>query len=116
MLRKSQRLTRKEFEKVFRQGRAFHTDDFIVKYSPSSREVSRFGVSCGLKVSKKAVERNYLRRIIYDVVARTPAPVAPGDYIVIVKPTAKGKAFAQLQGPLREVLAHIYGSLSHSPH
>ncbi len=85
MLKKRNRLTKKEFAKVFHKGTPFIFTDFIVKYNPSAVPFSRFGVSVGLKISKSAVERNAMRRHLYLAVQDLMNSLAKGDYIILVR-------------------------------
>lgn len=63
MLKKKERLTRKEFDRFFSIGKRLHTPSFQLIYAPSSS--FHGSVVVGKKVSKKAVDRNRLRRRIY---------------------------------------------------
>ena len=85
MLKKRNRLTRKEFAKVFHKGTPFIFTDFIVKYNSNTVPFSRFGVSVGLKISKKAVERNAMRRHLYIALEELIGTFAKGDYIILVR-------------------------------
>ncbi len=85
MLKKRNRLTKKEFEKVFRKGTPFIFTDFIVKYHSSTLPFSRFGISVGLKISKKAVARNAMRRHLYIALEELLDTFAKGDYIILVR-------------------------------
>lgn len=62
-----------------------------VLYRPSTMPHSRLGVICGLKVNKRAHERNRLKRLCResfrqsDVIRSLPIPI---DLIVLPKPNA----------------------------
>lgn len=93
MLKKNLRLGQRDFASVFRQGRSFQYPSFIVKYKKNGLEYSRFGVSIGLKFSKKAVIRNAVKRTLYRLVRdyffpQQGAPQRPccADYIFIIRP------------------------------
>lgn len=100
MLKKEFRLTRKEFGQVFRGGRYFSFEDFTITYYKTARAYARFGVSCGLKISKKAVERNLIRRRIYEIIRLNYDTIPQGDYLVLVKPSILSKDFSQLSSSL----------------
>ena len=85
MLQKKQRLTKKEFARVFHKGAPFASKDFVVKYIPNKLPFSRFGVSVGLKISKKAVTRNAIRRQLYLAIGECINELPKGDYIVLVR-------------------------------
>ena len=108
MVKKSQRLSKKEFQAVFQSARAFPFEHFIVKYKPSAHPFSRFGVSCGLKVSKKAVVRNRIRRILYHMFQTHQGNMQKGDYIVIVKPVILVADPSEIQPLFLSALSNIY--------
>ena len=85
MLKKEKRLSKKEFTRAFQKGSPFVFSDFIVKYIPNGLEFSRFGVSAGLKISKKAVERNAIRRKLYEAAKEQQGFLPKGDYIILVR-------------------------------
>ena len=66
MLSKKFRLNRKQIGLIHKKGRRFNFGGIGVKYLPNRLEFSRFAVNVPVKVSKKATERNRLRRIVYD--------------------------------------------------
>lgn len=63
MLKKSQALKgSKEFEKLFRQARPFYFDYLKIRTEQNFQPGVRIGIIVSTKVSKKAVERNRLKR------------------------------------------------------
>lgn len=108
MLKKEFRLTRKEFNGVFRKGRYFSFEDFTITYSKTGKAYARFAVSCGLKISKKAVERNLIRRRIYEIIRLNYDTIPQGDYLVLVKPSILSKNFSQLTSSLLFAFQKIY--------
>jgi len=123
MLKKTYRLTRNQVTRVYQKGKTFHFEDFIIKYSsraskplralnakfpPSnSREYARFAISCPLKVSKKAVERNLIRRRLYEIIRLAASLPIPGDYLIIVKQSILSKDFSQMKSMLLSALKRI---------
>jgi ribonuclease P protein component len=66
MLPKKERLSRAEFNRFFSLGKRFHSKNFTIVYTPhNSLHVS---VVTSKKVSPHAVDRNKVRRRIYDIV------------------------------------------------
>jgi len=66
MLKKSYRLTQKEFACVWASGRRQHSEYFTIVTSPADR--CKVAVVVGKKAAKTAVLRNRLRRQVYGVV------------------------------------------------
>jgi ribonuclease P protein component len=88
MLKKSERLDRRLFTKYFAEGRRTHGDFTTIITSPKDDFLC--AVVVGKKVSKKAVERNSIRRRIYHLVEKIKAEKnLTGVYIVLVKPGVK---------------------------
>jgi len=65
MLKKSERLTRQEFDRSFKLGKRLHSPFLQLIYHPS--DAFHGSVVVSKKVAKRAVDRNKLRRRIYGV-------------------------------------------------
>jgi ribonuclease P protein component len=69
MIAKLHRFTTAIFDRVFRKSKRIHINGFTFSVSPIWKGKNpRFAVVVGKKVSKKAVERNRLRRQLYEIV------------------------------------------------
>ena len=66
MLAKKYRLNRKKIGLIHKRGRRFNFGKIGMKCLPNNLGYSRFAVNVPVSVYKKAVDRNRLRRIIYD--------------------------------------------------
>ena len=86
MLAKKFRLPIEDF--VGKKGVLSKNPYFLVKIFRPAASFSRFGVTVSTKTSKKAVRRNYLRRLSYDVVDQTLKSLEIGDYWIVVQPAA----------------------------
>src|SRR3989339_755803 len=63
MLAKNYRLTKKsDFQQVFKVGRKDFNRFFGIRYKPNKLDVSRVAVVVSTKVSKKATDRNRIKR------------------------------------------------------
>lgn len=93
MLEKKNRLSKnKEFDKVWQSGRSGFDGLLGVKMIPNKLELNRFGILVGLKVSKKAVERNYLKRILRETIRSLELSLKKGfDIVIICLPAAREK-------------------------
>lgn len=103
MLKKRERLTKKEFDRFFSSGRRFHSPLFSLVYS---QEASFHGsVVVGKKVFKRAVDRNRLRRRLYSVLYRlSREKERKGVYIILTKPLAAKAAFIELRDALEKLI------------
>jgi ribonuclease P protein component len=68
-LNKKNRLKKKrDFEDVFKKGKAVKGSFLLIKYKKNESGASKFGFVISAKVAKKAVERNKIRRILSETV------------------------------------------------
>lgn len=87
MLRKTKRLTTAAFDQYFKAGKRYHSPHFTVVYTPTKD--FHAAVVVGKKVSKKAVDRNRLRRQIYSrLYTLHQNGQLEGTLIVLTKPSA----------------------------
>lgn len=87
-LRKEERLRKKrDFERVFEEGAAFHGKNLTAYALPNSLGFSRIGIVTGKKVGR-AVERNRIRRLLRECFRLNKALLGPGLDVVLI--TKKG--------------------------
>jgi len=85
MISKQQRLGKKEFNNVFKEGTSFHSDFLFVKIlKTENSNQSKFSVSIPIKIVKKAVERNLLRRRLYSIINKNLDKTKEGFNVVII--------------------------------
>lgn len=58
---------KKDFDQVFNFGQSFYCSLFIIKLLKNNLDTNRLGIIIGLKVSKKAVIRNKIKRQIREI-------------------------------------------------
>jgi ribonuclease P protein component len=88
MLPRLNRLTKnKEFENVFKKGRSSYDKILGIKAAPNNLGTVRFGILISAKISKKAVERNKVRRRIREVLKKNLEKLDSCDMVII---TLKG--------------------------
>ena len=106
MLPKKERLSRAEFNRFFSLGKRFHSKTFTTVYAPhDSLHVS---VVTSKKVSPHAVDRNKVRRRIYDIVRHHRDEFGTrGVYIFLTKVGAKSVPYALLRDEVYEHLSTI---------
>lgn len=86
MLKKSERLTKKQFDSFFAQGKRFHFPYCTIVYTPQS-DGFHGAVVVGKKVAKRAVDRNTIRRRVYSqLYSLVKETGRTGVYIVLIKP------------------------------
>jgi ribonuclease P protein component len=99
MLKKINRLKRKkDFEEIFQNGKALRNSFLVLKLKKNTVKDSRFAFVVSQKVSKKAVERNKIRRRMSEIIKVEVKNIKTGtDFVFIVTPAAKGKDFSQFK-------------------
>ena len=103
MLKKKQRLTKAAFDQYFKSGKRIHTPLFQLIYTPCN--TFHGAVVAGKKVSKKAVDRNVVRRRIYAALyALYKEQSCTGVYIVIAKPVVKSATYSEIKETLSKIL------------
>ncbi len=65
MLKKNQRLKRDEFEFLLKKGKRIHDRYFVLTYINANE--TKCGVVVSKKISKKATDRNLIRRRMYSI-------------------------------------------------
>lgn len=78
---------KRDFESVFKKGKAVNGSFLFIKYRTNELGIPRFGFVVSAKIAKKAVERNKIRRIISEA-ARSEIKNLEG-YDIIVFATKK---------------------------
>lgn len=85
MLPKENRLrNKKDFLGVFNKGRGFKEDFLFFKFADNNLEMSRFGFIVSQKVSKKAVIRNRVKRMLRELVRIKMPKIKKGVDVVLI--------------------------------
>lgn len=84
MLKRLYRVTKdKEFQAIYRRGRFQSTALFSINYLPGKKNVSRVGIVVSKKITKKATERNLIKRRIREVVQEI-YPTIKNNYDIVI--------------------------------
>ncbi len=99
MLPKKHRLSKTaEVKNTAVRGRSFFNPYLVIKYSAGTG--TKFTVIVSTKVSKKAVDRNRLKRIAREALRANIEHIKPGNYALIIKPKALGLSAAEFREEL----------------
>lgn len=106
MLKKENCLKKKkDFERVFKEGKGFKEDFLFLKYAPNHLKVSRCGVVVSQKVSKKATVRNKVKRRIRAVVLQKLQETKEGkDFVFVALPGLENKDFWEIEETISRLL------------
>lgn len=99
MLPQENRLKRKkEFEAVFKGGRIVRGNNFFLKYLANGTDKTKIGFVVSKKVSKKAVDRNKIKRRLREVFRLKKQGIKTGLSIVIMTtPSIKELSFKEIE-------------------
>ena len=88
MLPKKFRLTKeKDFEHTFKKGRGFFVQELGIKCVKNNLTHPRVGIVVSNKISKKAVERNKIKRRLRQAIQEClPSVKNPIDILIITRP------------------------------
>lgn len=106
MLAKSRRLARdKDFENVFKSGKSFYSKFLGIKATANNKAENRYGIIISAKVSKKAVERNKLKRQLKEIFGNLDYKIKQGfDLAIVVLPAVMGQDFISLKSEAEKAL------------
>ena len=108
--RSARLLTRRDFASLREQSQRFSTRTFVAEYRQSAQGCARLGVAISRRVSKRAVERNRIRRTIRESFRMHRAELPHLDILLIARSLS-----AQQNNPdLRADLEGIWRKLSAS--
>jgi ribonuclease P protein component len=105
MLPQKNRLRKKiDFENVYRGGRSFFLGNISLRIVKNNLDFSRIGFVVSAKFSKKATERNKIKRQLRDIFAKKIVQFKEAiDLVVVVKKKEKIE-FDDLQKNIEKVL------------
>lgn len=106
MLPKKHRLSKyAEVNTTAAKGRSFFSQSFILKFLSNLKNIDpRIAVVVSNKVSKSAVVRNRLKRIIRDEIHKHILKIRSGNYVIILKRSAININPEQLRNELFQAL------------
>jgi ribonuclease P protein component len=104
MLEQKNRIKKKkEIEEIFKKGQSFKQDFLILKTLKNNLTFSRFCFVVPKKVSKKAVDRNKIKRRIRQAVRLITNFENNTDNLIIALSEAKEKTFQEIEQTLRKL-------------
>ncbi|HTX86781.1 MAG TPA: ribonuclease P protein component [Candidatus Nanoarchaeia archaeon] len=109
MLKKANRLLKKkDFDAVWQKGRSSFDKALGIKSLSTGLKLNRFGIMIGLKVSKKAVERNRIKRRIREILRAEANNLPIGfDIVIAVLPAARTLDYQELRNSLVDNLKRL---------
>ena len=94
-----------DFKKVFQNGKYKQKDFIKIKFLKNNLEISRFSFIVGLKISKKAVQRNKIKRRLEQIIQLIFKQVKSGfDIIIFVDKIIIEKKYKEIEENLIDLL------------
>ena len=105
MLSKENRLkSKKDFDNAFKKGKGIKSGFLFLKIAENNLDASRFAFVVGLKISKKAVIRNKIKRRLRYIVREKFPDIQKGlDVMIITLPGIENQDFQQMRDSLNSV-------------
>ncbi len=102
MFFKKKRLTKnKDFDNVFKNGFSSFDNVLGVKAVKNNFSFFRFGIIVSIKVSKKAVERNKIKRQIRAIIQNITKEKEKGyDVVIITQPAILNKKYFEIENSI----------------
>ena len=101
---KKYRLKEKEFEEALKKGKGFREDFLVLKTRKNDLSKIRVGLLVSKKISKKAVQRNKVRRRLKELVKLKLEKLKEGqDIIFIALPGLEKKNFQQMENTVDKI-------------
>jgi ribonuclease P protein component len=109
MLPHSYRLRKsKDFESTYRKGRLFDGRLILARINQNSLGHARVGIIVSKKVSKKAVQRNKIRRQIRDIIRSNILSCVDGyDLAIIAKPISAKASYSEIEDDWQKIWLKI---------
>lgn len=108
-LRKNRLTSKKDIERVFKMGRYFFVKDLGIKFIKNNLDYPRFACVVSNKISKKAVERNRIKRRLREIL-RLAIPDLPQDIdlVVFTRPGIKEIDYHEMEARIHACLKKLW--------
>lgn len=104
MLSKKNRINKKLFPEFMKKAKTFSSDNFYLKVSNGCSKEKAFAFIASLRVSKRAVERNKLKRRARAITHPLLKDIPHGTCAaVFFKPTIMGKKYSEIKNELLDL-------------
>lgn len=107
MIAKKYRVPREKIAYILKKGDSFKSQLFIVRLKPNQETHNRFRTIVSLKIDKKAVKRNKLRRQIYEALRLSEQENKQEqnyDLIIIPKKSILGAKYQDIEKDLKNLI------------
>ncbi len=96
-----------DFSSVFNFRKRIFAGFIALHYQPNHLKMARLGLVVGKKVAKRAVDRNYMRRVLRECFRTQQHRLPAVDLVIRVQKKFDKNDFTQLQQEFNEVIAKL---------
>jgi ribonuclease P protein component len=101
---KNERLLKpSEFQRVYKQGKWAANREVVINFENHQSETSRLGITVSKKVSKRAVDRNRIKRQIREWFRAQKKQFCSIDIVITAKPALNIKSSEEIQNSLDDI-------------
>lgn len=110
MLPSSYRLTKsRDFEKVLKEKKSFFTPLFVLKTTENNLDCFRVGIIVSQKISKKATQRNKIKRILREAIRKHLKQIRSGfDIVILSRPAILNKEYKEVEKYIKIALSKAH--------
>jgi ribonuclease P protein component len=110
MLEKKYRIERNQTQYILKKGKDSVSKLFIIRYIKNNKEFNRYCSVVSKKIYVKAVDRNKLRRQIYEAIRAASSEIKPStesfDIVLIPKKRIISAQFEEIEVDIRELITN----------
>lgn len=97
---------RKDFDSVFKKGKGFKEKSLFLKTIKNNLEASRFGFVVGKSLSKKATQRNKIKRRLRGLVQDKLSRIKTGfDVAIVAQEGIENEKFQEIKETVEKILS-----------
>jgi ribonuclease P protein component len=97
-----------EFSSVFTFRKRFYGEWLLANVKPNQQAQHRYGLVVSKKIAKLAVRRNYMKRVLRELLRNQPQPAVNGyDVVLQVRKAFQHSDFEAIQRDLSLVLGRL---------
>jgi len=109
MFPKLNRLPHEAFTHVFHIGKRLKEENFLLVFVPNNLKICRFAVRVGVKIDKRATQRNRMKRLIREAIRKLLPDMKNGfDIVIIAQKNFSEKKEKEIEHSLKEILGRLH--------
>jgi len=95
----------RDFKLVFKKGKTLGNKFLFLNLRRNNSEFNKFGFVVGLKISKKAVIRNKIKRQLREIIKKNLIKIKSSfDIVIVARPKITEKNYQEMKEKLEELI------------